>query len=81
MFKAALMSGWHVHAEGYAEEFNRIPGCRVAAVWDEDPARGLRLADRLGCPFYDTAEAALSAPGVTAGILNSPSDRPRPANP
>jgi 1,5-anhydro-D-fructose reductase (1,5-anhydro-D-mannitol-forming) len=72
MFKAALMSGWHVHAEGYAEEFNRIPGCRVAAVWDEDPARGLRLADRLGCPFYDTAEAALSAPGVTAGILNSP---------
>lgn len=72
MFKAALMSGWHVHAEGYAEEFNQIPACRIAAVWDEDAARGRRLAERFACPFFDTAEAALTAPGVSAGILNSP---------
>lgn len=72
MFKAALLSGWHVHAEGYAKEFNRVPGCRIAAVWDEDRARGEALAKALDCGFYGTAEAALRAPGVTAGILCSP---------
>ncbi len=72
MFKAALLSGWHVHAEGYAKEFNRIPGCRIAAVWDEDRARGEALAKALDSGFYETAEAALRAPGVTAGILTAP---------
>lgn len=72
MFKAALLSGWHVHAEGYAKEFHSMPGCGIGAVWDEDQARGQALADQLGCPFYQTAREALEAEGVTAGILCSP---------
>ena len=78
MFQAALISGWHVHAEGYAQEFNSIPGCGIAAVYDEDPARGRALAEMFGCPYYDTAKAALKAPGISAGILNSPT-RDHPA--
>ncbi len=78
MFQAALISGWHVHAEGYAQEFNSIPGCRIAAVYDEDPARGRALAEQFGCAYYDTAKAALGAPGVSAGILNAPT-RDHPA--
>lgn len=78
MFQAALISGWHVHAEGYAREFAAIPGCGIAAVYDEDEERGRALAQQLGCPFFDTAEAALSAPGVRGGILTSPTrDHPR----
>ena len=72
MFQAALISGWHVHAEGYAQEFNKIPGCRIAAVYDEDAARGKALAEQFACPCFDTAKAALAAPGVTAGILSAP---------
>lgn len=72
MFKAALLSGWHVHAEEYAREFNGIPGCGIAAVWDEDRARGQALAAKLGCGYYPIAEAALNAAGVTGGILTSP---------
>ena len=78
MFQAALISGWHVHAEGYAREFGSIPGCGIAAVYDEDPARGRALAEMFGCPYYDTAKAALKAPGISAGILNSPT-RDHPA--
>ena len=78
MFQAALISGWHVHTEGYAREFGSIPGCGIAVVYDEDPMRGHALAEMLGCPFYDTAKAALEVPGVSAGILNSPT-RDHPA--
>ncbi len=78
MFQAALISGWHVHAEAYARELAAIPGCAVAAVYDEDARRGRALADQFGCPLFDTAEGALSAPGVQGGILTSPTrDHPR----
>lgn len=78
MFKAALISGWHVHAQGYAQEFNTIPGCRIAAVYDEDRARGAALAQELGCEFYETARAALEVPGIGAGILNAPTTQHLP---
>lgn len=71
MFKAALLSGWHVHAEGYAREFHQLPGCRIAAVWDEDQERGRALANQFDCPYFASAGEALEAPGVTAGILCS----------
>lgn len=74
MFQAALISGWHVHADGYAREFAAIPGCKIAAVYDEDAARGRSLAQKLNCPYYDTPEAALSAPGVRGGILTAPTN-------
>ena len=31
-----MLSKWHVHAEGYANEVNRSGKAQVAAVWDED---------------------------------------------
>lgn len=70
-FKAALLSGWHVHAQGYAQEFNQVEGCRIGAVYDEDRARGQALAQKFDCPYFEDFRAALTAPGISAGILNS----------
>lgn len=78
MFNAALISGWHVHAMEYAEAFSKIPGCRVAAVYDDDAERGHYFSEKLNCPYFDSAEAALSVPGVTAGLLNSPTNEHLP---
>ena len=30
----AMLGKWHVHAEQYANEINRLEGCRIAKVWD-----------------------------------------------
>ena len=48
MIKVAMLSKWHVHAEGYANEVNRSGKAQVAAVWDEDKNRGAEWAGRLG---------------------------------
>lgn len=72
MFQAALISAWHVHAREYALQFNSLPGCRIAGLWDEDRARAQALADELQCPVLDSPEQALDMPGVSAGILNAP---------
>ena len=31
----AMLGRWHVHADGYANEINRIPGCRVVKDTDD----------------------------------------------
>ena len=49
--KIAMISGWHVHAKGYAKEALAIPGVEIKTVWDEDPVRGEQWADELGCDF------------------------------
>ena len=53
MLKVAMIGKWHVHAEGYAREFNNQPDSRVACVWDDDPKRGADWAAQLGVPFYE----------------------------
>lgn len=47
----AILSGWHVHAEGYAKELQAIQGCHVAAVWDDNAERGRKFAEKLSCAF------------------------------
>lgn len=70
--KAVLISAWHVHAREYALQFNSLPGCAIAGVWDEDKARAEALAKELNCPVLASAQEALDLPGVTAAILCSP---------
>lgn len=45
----AMIGKWHVHAEGYANEINALPGCRVVKVWDADPEAATRWAAQLDC--------------------------------
>ena len=45
----AMLGKWHVHAPGYANEINAIPGCRISKVWDPDEEQANAWAQQLGC--------------------------------
>jgi predicted dehydrogenase len=70
----AMLSGWHVHAEGYAKEFNSIPGVKVTAVWDELPERGRAWAEKLGATFYEDVDALLADPSIDAVACCAPTN-------
>ena len=51
MFKVAMLSKWHVHAGGYANMIKGSGKAEIAAVWDDDKARGEAWAKELGAEF------------------------------
>ncbi|MBR4866257.1 MAG: Gfo/Idh/MocA family oxidoreductase [Clostridia bacterium] len=61
MLKVAMLSQWHVHAKGYANEFNQSGRAKIVAVWDEEPARGKAFAESLDCPFYENLDELLAS--------------------
>ena len=48
MLRVAMLSGWHVHAKGYANKIRAFEDAEVAAVWDEVAERGKAWAEELG---------------------------------
>ena len=44
MLKVAMISKWHVHAEGYARSFNQEADACVTCVWDENAEREIGRA-------------------------------------
>ncbi|HET7558432.1 MAG TPA: Gfo/Idh/MocA family oxidoreductase [Limnochordia bacterium] len=75
MLRAAMLSFWHVHAGGYANEFNSLPDCKVTAVWDEVPERGADWAKRLDVPFEADLAAILRRDDVDCVIVDAPTNR------
>ncbi len=69
----AMLGKWHVHAEGYAKELNALPGCAVAAVWDEAPQAADAWARELGCRSVSLEEIFSDADieGVVLGCATS----------
>jgi len=61
MLKVAMLSQWHVHAKGYANEFNQSGRAKIVAVWDEEPERGKAFAESLDCPFYENLDELLAS--------------------
>ena len=59
----AMLGKWHVHAEGYANELNSVPGCKVKKVWDPDAATAKAWAEQLGCEAA-TVDDILSDPEI-----------------
>ena len=51
MIRVAILSYWHVHAEGYTQEFMNTPGCQVTCLWDELPERGRKMAEKFAVPY------------------------------
>ena len=51
MIRIGIMSFAHMHAYSYAAALPQIPGATLAAVWDDNPARGRRAAKDHGVPF------------------------------
>jgi 1,5-anhydro-D-fructose reductase (1,5-anhydro-D-mannitol-forming) len=72
MLQIALLSFWHVHAMDYLKEVEEHPGTQLAAVWDEDPQRGQREADRRGVPFFNGLDELLAQPQIDGVIVTTP---------
>lgn len=74
MLNVAMISKWHVHAEGYAKEINASGDARVTCVWDEDAARGSEWARALGVPFIGDYDMLLARSDVDAVAICSPTN-------
>jgi len=77
MLNVAILSGWHVHAEGYAKKFQSMAGSRVSVVWDEEPERGKKFAANLGVPFEPDLGAVLKRDDVDCVCVNAPTSMHR----
>ena len=71
MLKIGMLSKWHVHADGYAEQINNHPNAEITAVWDEDSARGQAWARELGVKFYEDYDAFLAS-DIQAVVCDAP---------
>ncbi len=75
MLRIGMLSGWHVHARGYAQELKAMPEVEITSVYDEDPERGGPWADELKVPFEPDLEAFLRRPEMEAVVVNAPTNR------
>ncbi len=72
MLKVAMLSKWHVHAEGYARAVRTSGLAETAAVWDDDPERGARFAASLECEYIPDLDALLARPEIDAVVCDAP---------
>lgn len=70
-----MLSGWHVHAKGYANELRQMPDARITAVWDELPERGKEWAQELDAPFEPDLNAFVARDDIDAVCVNAPTNR------
>ena len=75
MLRVAMLSGWHVHARGYAKSLADTPGVKLTAVWDEEPERGEKWAQELEVPFVADLAAVLAREDVDAVAVDAPTNR------
>ncbi len=75
MLNIAMLSKWHVHAEGYANQLLGTGKCNITAVWDNDEARGKPWADKLGAAFSTDLDAILARADVDAVIVDAPTSQ------
>ncbi|NLI00350.1 MAG: Gfo/Idh/MocA family oxidoreductase [Chthonomonadales bacterium] len=68
----AMLSFAHVHAPGYADQVARNPRAEIVAVWDEDPVRGSREADKRGVPFCARLDDVLALQEVDGVVVDTP---------
>jgi len=72
MIKVAMLSKWHVHAGGYANQLKNSGKVEITCVWDDDTARGEAWAKELGCDFVADLDALLARDDVEAVISDTP---------
>jgi len=66
-----LISKWHVHAKGYAQELLDSGKVNITAVWDEDAERGKAWAEEIGAEFIMDYDAFLNS-DIAAVMCCSP---------
>jgi predicted dehydrogenase len=72
MFRIAILSFWHVHAEDYAREAEANPETEIIAVWDEAPDRGRAEAGKRGVDFHADLDEILARPDVDGVVVATP---------
>ncbi len=72
VLRVAMLSGWHVHAKGYANTVNGFPDAKVTAVWDEEPARGKAWAEELKVPFEPDLRKCCERDDVDGVVVDAP---------
>lgn len=71
MLRVAMISGWHVHAKGYAKELRETSGVAITAVWDEEVERGQQWAQELNVPFEADLDTLLHRSDVDAVVVGT----------
>lgn len=77
MLRFAMISKWHVHADGYAKFIQKQPDAEITCVWDEDAARGQAWADQLGVDFEACYDTLLKRDDVDAILVCTPTNMHR----
>lgn len=72
MLNVAMLSGWHVHAEGYAQDILNTGKAKVTVIWDDNKERGEKWAGKLGCDFSTNLDEVLARNDVDAVICDAP---------
>ncbi|HVF01424.1 MAG TPA: Gfo/Idh/MocA family oxidoreductase [Rubrobacteraceae bacterium] len=72
MFKVAILSFWHVHAEDYARQAEANPETEIVAVWDESPKRGRAEAGKHRVDFHADLDELLRRPDVDGVVVTTP---------
>ena len=74
MLKVAILSSWHVHAHGYAQQFQNRSDAQVTAVWDEEPEKGKKFASDFNADFEPDLDKLLARSDVDAVCVNAPTN-------
>ncbi|HIS67773.1 MAG TPA: Gfo/Idh/MocA family oxidoreductase [Candidatus Gallacutalibacter stercoravium] len=72
MLKVAMLSKWHVHAEGYAKTVLETGKAEITVVWDDDVERGAQFAKELNCDFEPDLDKMLARDDVDAVVCTTP---------
>jgi len=70
MLKVGMLSMWHVHADGYAAFVNTQSDAKVAAIWDDDAARGKAAALKYSAVFEPDLDRFFAL--VDAVVVDAP---------
>lgn len=74
MIRVAVLSSWHVHEKDYVRDAQKHPDVEIAAVWDEQPARGKARAQALSVPFYEHLDDLLAQKAIDGVIVVTPTN-------
>jgi predicted dehydrogenase len=72
MLKIGLISNWHVHAQGYAQQLKKRADVKITAVWSEDEQKGRLWAKELDTRFFADYDTFLASQLFSAVICCAP---------
>lgn len=70
--RVALLSFWHLHGKDYALAAENHPDVEIAAIWDENPARGQEEAAARSIPFVLDLDEVLADPSIDGVVVCTP---------